>query len=236
MRSIWGQLSTVNSPLEGAVNIPKGMREAVLDPNYGGVYVPLSNIPTVAQFNKFITDCALRINCDRYTLFMGVGMYEVIQNFATIQNSIQYAGNTNTFGGKEVEGFNIPTYSINGIVCTIMKAPIFNDPYYFPQPSTVPGANYNRMSYTCVAVPDIDYIGTDGQVLPTVEKCYFGPREDEYGILRGIGMDGGGPNVQSLSQSAPLLTQQPASITLEIYSDMAYDWMMYGGGWLELVV
>ena len=235
MRSVWSQRSTVNSPLEGNVSLPKGLREAVLDPLYGGIYTPLANVFTVQQFDKFITDCALRTNCMDFTLFLGIGAMNAVQNFPTITAAIEFGGWTNTFGGKEVEGFNIPIYAVNGVKCTLMQAPIFNDPYYFPDLSTAPGAVYSRMAYTVVAVPNKDYLGSDGQMLPTVEKCYFGDKEIVYAIQNGVGI-GSGPSAGSVSQTAPLVTQDTDSVSLKIYSDCCYDWMMYGGGWMELIV
>lgn len=235
--SVYG--ATTNSAIGGKVNFSMGLRDAIRDPQRGGIYQPLSSAMTQADFESWISRMADRqaLKHVNFTVMCGRGFLKMIQGFTT--PFIQFSGKNNTFGGAEVKGVDVMTYSVNGITVDFIMHPIFNNREMWPAFSTVSSLSaFTRMQYTAVAL-DLGMIdGVGGGAQPAIEKCYFGDQEIVYEYLRGIGMGG---SVPSSAPSASLASNIPAvndrdGISLQIYSDCAYDFMPYRMGWLELVV
>jgi hypothetical protein len=228
-----------NSAIGGTVNYSMGLRDAIRDPQRGGIYQPLSSAMTQADFESWIGRMADRqaLRHTNFTIMCGRGFLKMIQNFT--QPYIQYSGDKNTFGGVKVKGIDVMTYSVNGITVDFIMHPLFNNREMWPQFSSVSSLGaFTRMQYTAVALDlgMIDSVGGASQ--PAIEKCYFGEQEVNYDYLSGVAMSGSVPSSAPSASSARNLqaVNDRDGISLQIYSDCAYDFMPYRMGWLELVV
>lgn len=234
-KAIWSKLGNTTSALEGDISYSMGLRESILDSERGGVYMPLSSTMTQGQFESWIGRIADRQNSAKYKITLGVGrgFLSWVQSFTT--PFIQFAGRTNTFGGESVEGLDVYNYSINGISVDLVMIPFFNDRDMFPGMSSIGGlGNFTRMQYTAIALDTNMYESVDGKMLPAMEKLYFGNEEVIYGYIPGlIGSTLTGSN--TLRTGNILATNDKDGVTMEIYSDCAYDFMSYRMGWAEVV-
>lgn len=234
-KAIWSKFGNTTSSLEGNVAYSQGLREAILDSERGGVYMPLSGSMTQGQFESWIGRIADRKNSPRYSVTIGCGrgFLNWIQSYTSPY--IQYAGRNNTFGGETVEGLDVYSYSINGVNVNLVMIPFFNDRDMFPAFSTVSGlGNFTRMQYTAIALDTDMYESVDGKMLPSMEKVYFGSEEVIYGYIPGlIGSSLTGST--TLRTGNILATNDKDGVTMEIYSDCAYDFMSYRMGWAEIV-
>jgi hypothetical protein len=237
-KAIWSQMgTTTNSALEGEINYSKGLKDSILDPERGGVYLPLTSSLSQGQFEGWISQIADRQNQPKYTLTMGVGrgFLNWIQSFTT--PFIQFAGVRNTFGGETVQGLDVYEYTINGVRADLIHIPFFNDRDLFPALSSVPNTQrFTRMQYTAIVLDTGMYESIDGQMLPAIEKVFFGPEEVRYAYIPGmIGSSVSGNNFYTSGDLKLAVTDKDA-VSLEIYSDCAYDFMSYRMGWAELVI
>ena len=239
-KALFGEYGqTLNSRVGGTVNYSMGLRAAIRDPQRGGIYQPLSSAMTQGDFENWIGRIADRqaLQHVNMTILCGRGFLSQIQKFTTPM--IQFSGVNNTFGGNEVKGFDVKTYSVNGITVDFMMHPIFNNRTMWPANSTISSlGQFTRMQYTAVAL-DLGMIdGVGGGALPAIEKVYYGDEEIVYEYLRGIAMGGGVPSSAPAASSAAGLpaVNDRDGISLQIYSDCAYDFMSYRMGWMEVVV
>jgi hypothetical protein len=234
-KAIWSKLGNTTSSLEGDISYSMGLRESILDSERGGVYMPLSSSMTQGQFEAWIGRIADRQNSAKYKITLGVGrgFLSWIQSYTT--PFIQFAGRTNTFGGESVEGLDVYNYSVNGVSVDLVMIPFFNDRDMFPGVSSIGGlGNFTRMQYTAIALDTNMYESVDGKMLPAMEKLYFGNEEVIYGYIPGlIGSSLSGSN--TLRTGNILATNDKDGVTMEIYSDCAYDFMSYRMGWAEVV-
>jgi len=239
-KAIFSKYGTItNSPVGGAVNYSMGLKDAILNQERGGIYTPLTSAMTQASFENFIGQVADRQSATRteLTLIVGRGALNRIQGF--VSPYIQFAGKANTFGGETVKGIDVYTYSVSGVTCNFIMAPVLNDKERFPTATTAAGlAGNSRMQYTIIALDTNDYESVDGVSLPAMEKCYFGDQEIVYEYMRGVGIGKSFvPNSGAASYGAfggPVSDRD--AISFQIYSDCAYDFMANRMGWLELVV
>lgn len=228
---------TTNSAVGGTINYSMGLRAAIRDPERGGIYQPLSSAMGQGDFESWIGRIADRQAMQHVTLSIvcGRGFLKSIQNFTS--PFIQFSGRNNTFGGNEVKGYDVMTYSVNGITANFIMHPIFNNRDMWPALSSISSlGQFTRMEYTACAL-DLGMIdGIGGGQLPAIEKVYFGPKEISYQYLPGIAMEG----VEGNDAPAASQTMQPVNdkdgINLEIYSDCCYDFMSFRMGWMEVVV
>lgn len=238
-KAIFGEYGqTLNSSIGGDVNYSMGLRAAIRDPQRGGIYQPLSSAMTQGDFESWIGRIADRQALQHVdlSLVVGRGFLKSVQNFTS--PFIQFAGKNNTFGGAEVKGYDVDMYAVNGIKANLIMHPILNNRDMFPALSTISSlGQFTRMQYTAFALDFgmIDGVGSGS--LPAIEKVYFGPEEITYEYLRGVAMGGGLP---SSAPSASSAGTQPVNdkdgISMEIYSDCAYDFMAYRMGMMETVI
>ncbi len=239
-KAIMSQYGTkTNSSIGGDVNYSMGLRDAIRDPQRGGVYQPLSSAMTQGDFENWIGRIADRQALQHVDLSIvcGRGFLKQIQTFTT--PFIQFAGSQNTFGGAEVKGYDVKKYAVNGISVDLILHPIFNNRDYFPAMSTISSlAQFTRMQYTAFALDFGMIDGVGGGSLPAIEKVYFGDKEISYDYLPGVAM--GSDAIPSSAPSASRGGMQPVNdkdgISMEIYSDCAYDFMAYRMGLMEVVV
>ena len=80
---------------------------------------------------------------------------------------------------------------------------------------------------------DLDYRATDkGDIVPAVEKVYFGTSEKHMAVIQGIvpgifGNNNAGAGTTKASNSG-------TAATLELRTNCAYRWLPYYGGLMEL--
>jgi len=221
----------------GQVNYSMGLKASIKDPNRGGVYKPLANLMTQADFESFINDIADRQNAAEVEINMlvGRGFLKAVQGFTS--QYIQYAGQANTFGGASVKGLDVRQYNINGVAVNLIHAPILNDRTRFPQVSGIAGsANFTRMQYTGIVLDINSYDAVGGGSLPAMEKVYFGDQEMVYYYVPGIIGSNlrGGSGEMLQSGNFTLAVNHNDAVTTGFYTDCAYDFMSNRMGWMEL--
>lgn len=223
-----------SSTYQGEVNYTVGLKKAIQDPIRGGVYQPLVNPMTQGDFENFIariSDNQAQSN-NRLTLLMGRGALRQIQNFTT--PFIQFGGDTNTFGGKEVKGLDVKRYSVAGIDCDFILDPVLNDTFSYPAPTGVPGVTYGtRFQHTMIALDLTDYeaIGS-GTMLSAIEQIHF--RDTIYGYVPGlIGNDN--INASNVFTSGQIFAANDRDgVTLHLYEDSGWSFIANRMGWMEL--
>jgi len=224
----------INAALGGTVNYNGGLKWAIKDAERGGVYRPLTNVMTQGNFETFIQDIANKQTNSsvELTLLMGRGALATIQSFTS--PFIQFGGNANTFGGTEVKGLDVKKYTIAGVNCNFVMAPIFNDTTMFPETSTIAGVTGTRMSNTIVAIDTSMYEAVGGGMLPAMEKIYFGDEEIVYGYVPGL-IGSGVKGASDLLRSGRIFgASDRDAVSLEIYSDDGIDVIATKMGWMEL--
>lgn len=238
-RGLFSYYGTTNDP-DGTRNFSMGLKASIKDPSRGGVYVASPSLMTEASFNNWINEIADRRNSGMtsMTFLVGRGFLSRVQSFASVRTSIQYTGKNNTFGGESVKGLDVYEYSVNGINCRFIMAPILNDRTRFPQLSTISGTgSLTRMSYTGICLDTDMYESRSGEgMLPAVEKVYFGEQETIVYYVPGVW----GSNLQGYTGdkftqgSITAAVNNNDAVTIGIYSDCAFDFMSYRSGWYEL--
>lgn len=212
-----------------------GLFWAIKDPIRGGYYQPMSNNPTQADFERFIMTTALRqaSSFSTLTLLMGKGALANIQTNFTAP-FVQSGGVHNTFGGSKVEGLNVMEYTLAGVKANIILVPFFDDPYFFPEASTIPGVIGSRMSNTIVAIDTGMYSSFGAGMQPAMKKIHWGSKETIYGYVPGlIGPNGAEPS--SISQSGYSFSVNAGdTVSFQIYEDNGIDVVGYNMGLMEL--
>jgi len=233
-----GLFSSYGTSPSGDTNYSMGLKASIKDPARGGIYTASPSLMTETSFATWINSIANRRNARMTTLtfLVGRGFLSRIQGFT--RDFIKYSGRNNTFGGENVKGLDVYTYTYNGVECNFIMAPILNDPYRFPTMSTITGAStggYTLMSYTAICLDTDMYPAKGGGMLPASEKVYFGDKEMVMYYTPGVGMSSlkGSTGVLSSGDLA-LAVRGNDSVTVGIYSDSAYDFMSYRSGWFEL--
>jgi hypothetical protein len=183
--SIYGNQPSSTLP-GGMVNYSRGFIDAINDPVAGGVTMNTSSPMTKPNYETFINKMSDRQATDTtYNIpqIMGRGALNSLQQFTAPY--IQFAGKNNTFGGMEVKGFDVYSYTIAGIHTDIMISAFLNNPYAFPTISTV--NQYRRMQNTILTV-DMGLYDTPGAStqLPAIETIYFGDKEEYWYYKPGV--------------------------------------------------
>jgi len=238
-KALWGKRGTNNTTAAGGgvVNYSMGLKDSILDPERGGTYMGLTSAMTQGQFENWLGQIADRKNSQKYEIILGCGrgFLNWVQGFN--RPYIQYAGTQNTIGVKGMEGLDSYFYSFNGIRVTLVMIPMFNDREMFPAFSSAAGlGNFTRMEYTCVAFDTDNYQSIGAGMLPAMEKVYFGAQETVYSYIPGIiGSTLGGANSEIISGNLTMACTDKDAVSIQVYSDCAYDFMSYRMGWAELV-
>lgn len=239
-KALWSKLgqNTTAANGGGKVNYSMGLKDSILDPQRGGVYLPLTNNMTQGQFEAWLGQIADRRNSEKYkvTIGCGRGFLNWVQGY--IRPYIQYGGSMNTFNVKTKDGLDAYMYNFNGIEVELIMIPFFNDREMFPALSTVPGtAAFTRMQYTAIVFDMDNYEAIGGGMAPAMEKLYFGNEEIVYGYLPGMV----GKNVTddqvaaSMRTSGNIVVTDRDALSIQVYSDCCYDFMSYRMAWAELV-
>ena len=92
------------------------------------------------------------------------------------------------------------------------------------------------MEYTCIAFDNDNYQSIGAGMLPAMEKVYFGDQETIYSYIPGvIGSKLGGSDSGVVSGNLTMACSDKDALSIQIYSDCAFDFMSHRMGWAELV-
>lgn len=239
-KALWGKYGTNQTSVggTGTINYSMGLKDSILDPQRGGVYMGLTSLMSQGQFEGWLGQIADRKNSTKYKVTLGVGrgFLNMVQQY--VRPYIQYGGSQNTFQfgpSGSIKGLDSYTYAFNGIEVEMIMIPLFNDREQFPQMSTISGlGNFTRMECTAIAFDTDMYESVGGGMLPAMEKVYFGANETLYGRLQGLSDLGTGGQAISAQTNFDIASDKDIN-SIQIYSDCAYDFMSYRMGWAELL-
>lgn len=222
------------SQVGGASDLNGGVRWSIM--NRGGEYLPLAAPLTQAQFDNFLANVWSRkaSRTTPLTLFMGRGMMQHIQRTFT-DGYITNAGSYNTFGGSEVKGIDVRTYSIAGVDVGFVELPVLNDTEFFPELTTVAGlSNPYRQQHTLFAL-DLDPIEVKGGGLaPAIEKIFRGPSEFYAGYIKGMA-DAGVPTAENFKDYSVDIVSSVDAHRCDVMADNGIDMIGKFSGMIELI-
>lgn len=176
------RIESFTSSVEGETSSTGGLRWAAQN---GGTYYPLTANPTEQDIQDFIKEITVKFGTAKRKLmfFCGKEALFAIQNF--LKDNVVYSGINNTFGGKDVSGYDIRKYAIGGTEIEITEYPLFNDPLLFPDLSTYTGKPKMQSTILAVDWSPADS-GNGGAPVSTIQKfCYDGP-EVYYKFIPGM--------------------------------------------------
>lgn len=235
-RALLGKKTTLaNSSIGGATNFSMGMKDAVRDPERGGIYQSWTSRPNQAQLEAWLGRIADRQNTAKTTISIGLGRGALGFFQSITSDYVKYSGKNNTFGGSEVKGIDVYQYNVNGYAVELAMLPFLNDPQQWIKVSGVSGCQAgSQMSYTMIAFDFGTYDAITGESLPSIEKVYFGDQEFIYGYVPGL--IGNGSRVASdIFKTGKMFgSNSKDAVSLEYYTDCCYDFMAYRSGWSEL--
>ncbi len=174
--------------------------------------------------------------------FAGRGLWKQINNF--YRQPIENTGILNTFAGKDVKGFNIPTFYVPGIGKEIayIEDPLFNEPRaQLGTRCTIAGyENFTVGQMTGFLMSDMELRTTGGGMEPMFKQYHYGPSEYMIGELKGLEQ----AQISNLHANADLadaaIRANPLTVgTLEdatsvgVLTDSGIDGYGYGCGWIE---
>lgn len=234
-RDFFSKYKTISgSSVEGDVNFNGGLKWAITDPERGGVYKPLTNVMTIADFEDFIGQISDRkaTTSNEIPLLMGRSALRQLQSFTS--DFIKYAGKTNTFGGDSVKGLDVYEYTVQGVNCKFIMAPILNDVDSYPMTSSISGIQGTRMQNTIIALDDSDFDVVGGGTAPAMERIYFGEEEYIYGYVPGLIGKGGVDPSNVLKSGNMSMANDKDGVSLQLYTDSGIDVVGQRMGWMEL--
>jgi len=227
--------STVNGEL---VNQAGGIEWAIKERPIGqGVYYGQPTLPSLGTFERFLADVDdRRVRKGPKFLAMGKGALSHIQNTFT-SGFVESAGKLNTFGGEDVSGLNIMQYMVAGMEYYFMELPLLNDPFYFPEATTAPGAIYRRKQYNiyCLDLDPIPVRGGSGSA-PAIEKIYWGDSEYYECFVAGIDSSpsSGISDDRIVELSAMRTATDVDNSSYHVLTDCAHDMIGQFSGMFEL--
>jgi len=219
-----GVRSQTTSLIGGVVNQSGGIYWAIKDTandGRGGVVRPMATNPVAADLEDFIMEIANRSTSPNTELIAlcGRGALANIQTNMTLQY-ISNSGVLNTFGGKEVKGLDVRTYSIAGVTVKFILDPYVSDKERFPELSAAPGGVIGtKRSNDILILDEGSFPAVGGGSNPAIERCYFGDKDITYGYMNGIGMQGGGMPISMNGMTFNQIVSNRDSIEFMIYSD-----------------
>jgi hypothetical protein len=221
------------SSLEGKVSYTGGLRWSAK--NNGGTYYPLSANPTEDDIQDFLkTMIGKQASAKRKIVFFcGKESLFAIQNF--LKDNIIHSGQNNSFGGKDVSGYNITKYAIGGTEIDVTEYPLFNDELLFGDLSNITGKPKAQSNILAIDFSPTDSANGGSQV-PTIQKyCFEGP--EVYmkfipGMLPGLG-DLGKEVLES--NGFGLATNDSDSSSIELMEFSGYYIVPQKVGLMELV-
>lgn len=230
----FSDLSQFTSPIDGVSNKFGGLRYSIIR---DGVYIPATSVNTAATFQQTLSRmAALTVNKGRnLKIMLGTDALVNIQANITA-NFIQFGGNTNTFGGKTVDGLNVMRYALGGISGDLIIAPVLDDPDLFPELSTISGVTGRKMSNSIyfLDTDDIPSVGGLG-LMPPIEKFHFGKFELGYSQIKGTVDASGNSAGGTTSGNYGNTNSDVAGVTCQVYGQLGLDVVGTRMGLWELV-
>lgn len=230
--------TTTNSTLEGNIQYSMGIREAILDPIRGGIYFPCSSTLSQFAFEGWMARIAARTNTGKKKVKIGCGRGFLWMVQQIYSQYVLYAGKDTTFnfGPGSIKGIDFYNLAFNGIEVELFIIPFFSDRETFPDFSVISGlGNFTRMEYTAIVFDENNYASVDGDMLPTIEKVYFGEAETEMSYIPGmIGSKLMGSSMYKGHQNLAVTDKDACS--MELYTDVCHDTVAYNMGLFEVVV
>ena len=226
------RIETIASTIEGDVSSTGGVRWAAQN---GGTYMPLTANPTEQNIQDFIKEMTVKSAAAKHRIMFLAGKEAIfaIQNF--LKDNVVHSGDTNTFGGKSVEGYDIRKYAIGGTTIEITEYPLFNDAILFPDLSTYTGKP--KMQSTIMAIDWSPAESGNGTApIPVIQKyCYDGP-EVYYKFIPGML-----PQLNDLGKEIfetgglGLATSDSDSSSIQMMELSGYYIIPEKVGWMELI-
>lgn len=181
----------VFSTSDGDSNSNGGLNWSIINRN--GTYVPSSNIITQSLLNEMLSSISKKRSASKkeVTLLAGEDAMQTIHTF--INDIGKFAGTANTFGGTEVRGLQYNKYAIGSISLNIVPFPYFNNPEFFPEATTIPGAQGTKASNSFYLIDTTPIPYVDGGNTPAIEMFHFG-KEMYYGHIKGMASAGADVN------------------------------------------
>jgi hypothetical protein len=206
-----------------------GLVESIKDPLRGGIVAGYSSVPTLSFLNEVIAQVKIRYGTPvvRLLAFAGTQFMFTFQNL--IAPYVQASGIRNTFGVRDMMGLDAMFYRIAGIEVGFIIVPAMDDPYFFPNPTQMPGLQGTLMSNSCIIVDEGWYSTPDGKGMrPAMERIYFGQQEYIYKYLPGV-VGFTGTDYSSMSNVAVTGKDQ---IGVEFQTDRGLDAIGYRMAWI----
>jgi len=229
---------------DGEYSTNGGVRWSVI--NRGGVYAPFTSTITedfLYDFFGKISD--QNLGADVFMFAGGRGIWAAICDI--FKDSVKETGELNTFGGQDVSGYNIKTFSIPGLTTkpiAYAPVPLFNDPDVNSYRTTIPGyTGFTTTQMTAMVFTDAMQ-SWDGQSLPQFLRYHFGKREYHVGRLKGMDSAGDLSMSSTMFQSAmeggdgsidDVATLQDVT-EISILTQSGIDGYGRGCGWLEPII
>lgn len=139
--------------------------------NNGGTYMPLSSEITEADLQNFMEQFLNNFAAaqKKVIFYCGRRALMTMQNF--LKANVITAGTNNVFGGASVKGYDLYMYKIAGLEVTLEYYPLFDDPLFSNQISSITGAP--KMSSTIMAVDVTPADSGNGMGSVPVIKQYY---------------------------------------------------------------
>lgn len=208
-----------------AVTLTGGIRWNIInrDPD---MYYPLSTSIDFDTFVDIITEYKQKVPyATNIVAVMGLDFRRAIQTGIT-NNYIVQAGDKNTFGGMEVEGIDVNTFSANGIRVDFAIWKGFDAPERRGMISQVTGRSF--WSHSCLLFCT-DPIGnaSGGAPLPAIVPVHFGANQYIAGFRKGLydePMDMGRGQLDGVvaNMTNNGIVTDVDGITFDIYSDSGH--------------
>lgn len=235
------RVEKATSSVEGAYNTTGGIRWTAK--NNGGIYYPISSNLTESILQNFIYDLGNQTaggGKKKWIFYVGRDALAKFQNFMTpvLINS----GDRNTFGGMQVDGYDLQYYSWGGVTIGFQLYDMFNDPAtWTATTSSVTGHNF--MASTIMAIDWSDAPSENGGAsIPCIQQFHYAPLGAEV-IFRYIpGMTGSNTGTVS-SMGGNIIGGQNFEIATNDLDVCSWQLERFNGyyvipqkvGWLELV-
>lgn len=146
--------------------------------NRGGVTFPLNALPGRNDIHDMLEHLILTgaSGAMEYTVLAGLGWIRQFQE-EVVNDFVQWAGELNTIGGKEVQGIDGDVYYFLSKKINIIHYAALDDPKNFPAPTSINGKR--KSSYSAYFIDTSPIPSTQGSLSP-FRKKYFGPKRVSY--------------------------------------------------------
>jgi hypothetical protein len=192
--------------------------------NRGGRAQAYTSLPTLDDYKdaiQFIRDNSNQMDGS----LLWIGGTDARANLfsqAAIQNAIIYSGINATFQNMRDSGFDITVFQWMGLQMAFMDMPIFNDPDFNQNTSTITGNRIDSSTFYILnlnPVPDVD-----GAAVPPVRLIHFDESPIiQYGYVPGTVGASPGAGVPDSSQFTRIMASGADGVTAHAWFDGGID-------------